>query len=436
MSSDIWYENLLLTNTPCPLECVLKLSQILQIQADLLLRTGQWPHLEKIIKLGENIAHTCQNQNLSAITKMMRASYLFNQQDYPQAKILIGESIQILESLADWPGLAKALNVLAQVYTSTRDFEQALQANHRQLKILKQLDDESGQIATLHNLGWIYSWINQTELALECFHQAAVHNKKHHRIDWLAANYGMIAQVYLAQGKDDMGLKFLRKAQRLVIKIQDVNAMLTIIETFGLYYERIGDLATALAYYQDRADFARQMGKPVDRAHSLMRIGLMYGNHCEDYDTAIPYYEQALEIMSGLANSHLYCQFLAVYAEALYFRKNYDRAIEICRLTFQKAAELNFHQSQFNSQLTLAKVMAARQELDPCEKLLQAMLDETTDTFEQAVLHRVMYESGVKKEINRHKAIELYRQLYEKTGQVAYQDRLRELSADPDNHIS
>jgi diguanylate cyclase (GGDEF)-like protein len=111
----------------------------------------------------------------------------------------------------------------------------------------------------------------------------------------LANSLAFLGDLYGLRGNYTEGHAFLLQAQTLFEQLGDILGQIRVKNWLGIYYFDQGDYVAALQNFFRTLEMARQSKNFEYEAGSLSNIGFAY-NHTGDYELALTYLSQALEI--------------------------------------------------------------------------------------------------------------------------------------------
>ena len=122
--------------------------------AEALRRFGLYPLLRELCTTTlRGIRESDERLAAQTLNELGMIAYL--QGDYPEARQLYGQSLEIFERLGDQSGRANSLHQLGMVAQQQGDYAEARQLYGQSLEIKERLGDQSGRANFLHQLGTI-----------------------------------------------------------------------------------------------------------------------------------------------------------------------------------------------------------------------------------------------------------------------------------------
>ena len=228
------------------------------------------------------------------IVYYMQANYVESLGNYDKA-------LGMFDSLKDKSGVANILSNEASVYYNQADDEKALELNLKSLNVAEQIGDTLRILTALQNIGAVYfnkpSTFNQS---LKYYLRALPMSeslKNDNAIGTITVNVG---EIYLKKGNDDSALIYFQKSLKAYEGSENVPYTLNDI---GKVYQNRKDYETAIKYHQQALDISQKLDAKVDMAQSLLGLADSYREQ-GDALKAISYYKQAEVIAIKVSNAN------------------------------------------------------------------------------------------------------------------------------------
>lgn len=228
------------------------------------------------------------------IVYYMQANYVESLGNYDKA-------LAMFDSLKDKSGVANILSNEASVYYNQADDEKALELNLKSLNVAEQIGDTLRILTALQNIGAVYfnkpSTFNQS---LKYYLRALPMSeslKNDNAIGTITVNVG---EIYLKKGNDDSALIYFQKSLKAYEGSENVPYTLNDI---GKVYQNRKDYETAIKYHQQALDISQKLDAKVDMAQSLLGLADSYREQ-GDALKAISYYKQAEVIAIKVSNAN------------------------------------------------------------------------------------------------------------------------------------
>jgi len=206
-----------------------------------------------------------------------------NQGDIKQALALFQQSLELIEGIGNIQGKAATLHCLAVIYANQGDINQALALYQQSLELKEGIGDVQGKAATLYGLARIYANQGDINQALALFQQSLELTEGIGNVKGKAATLHELARIYANQGDINQALALFQQSLELDERIGDVQGKAATLHELARIYANQGDISQALALVQQSMELDE-------------RIGNVQG----DFDVALDYLQQALEILQRL----------------------------------------------------------------------------------------------------------------------------------------
>jgi len=223
---------------------------------------------EKTIEFGDRALNVSRQmgdrlREANLLRHQIAPLYLYGLKDVERGLETLQKALKIYREMGDKQGEASALFALGNAHAKTLERpEEAIQFYDRSIPIYQELEDYSQEVFTLRILGALYYELGQKERAFTAFQQAG--------------------NVYPQQGDGFADLTVRAQAAKTFIEI-------------GKDYQKLGDKATALAFYLLAIPETQQIGDYQKEAHTLRTIGELY-YELENPSKAIESFDRAREV--------------------------------------------------------------------------------------------------------------------------------------------
>ncbi|MFH1319557.1 MAG: tetratricopeptide repeat protein [Bacteroidota bacterium] len=197
------------------------------------------------------------------------------------------------------------------------------------LNKLQAAGEDTVKVAALNELCWEYKNINPEkalkygmealELAKELLENSTSQDEIAINKKGVATSLNNIGVVHDYQGNYDDALNYYLQAQKINEELNDRISIATSLNNIGVIYYYLGNDQSAIDSYLQALEIRKELSKSPDPvvalaakqgvAGSLNNIGLVYLNrgsitrNSDDYDKAIDYFMQSLEIKEELEDS-------------------------------------------------------------------------------------------------------------------------------------
>ncbi len=417
----------------------------------------------------------------------------FSRGEYGRALECYRQALSMSEELGDRRGVASAIGNLGNVYAVRGEIDDALECERQLLTISEELGDRSGVARAIGNLGSLYADLGEYDRALEFQRRLlAISEELGDRV-WASSAIGNMGGVHFNRGEYDQAVECYRRKLAICEELGDRSGVAMVVGNMGLAYSHCGEYDQAMECYRKALAICEELGergKIVSAAigHiALLHVDLgEYDQALEAFHRArasyeesgdrigfsiatgnmgsvyIPRgeYDQALECFNHALEEHRSAGFLhgvtywlkgrvQVLLELIrhpqmpgYLRTLlpeatpanwHDLALQCARRDAEECLAISTHlhkpDTQFASQLLLARVESAEGSVGDGLRRLEELLEQVSDDAERADLNYWQWRLSSDREANRSEAMRLYQQLFEKAPKHVYRTRLAEMGA-------
>ena len=236
---------------------------------------------------------------------------------------LIRFAVNYYEKANDLSKLPTAFYTLGRVQRDLKDNEHAVNSFLKALDLAKGSDDYKLQYLAASQLGHVYAYSRFIDEALKTYQQALYFAEQGNDSINLSYVNSFLGRVYGLQKDWNRSIEFYQKAISMAKQISYI----------PILKAKLNELAAIYKYcekYQEAADCLEQLISLGDDPLSGMEGAAVYLNLgdlyrlSENYDSAIPYLEKALQTKNLYTKRSAYQCFSYAYAQ----QGNYKKAVE------------------------------------------------------------------------------------------------------------
>ena len=236
---------------------------------------------------------------------------------------LIRFAVNYYEKVNDLSKLPTAFYTLGRVQRDLKDNEHAVNSFLKALDLAKGSDDYKLQYLAASQLGHVYAYSRFIDEALKTYQQALYFAEQGNDSINLSYVNSFLGRVYGLQKDWNRSIEFYQKAISIAQQTSYIPALRLGLNELAAIYK-------CCEKYQEAADCLEQLISLGDDPLSGMESAAVYLNLgdlyrlSENYDSAIPYLEKALQTKNLYTKRSAYQCFSYAYAQ----QGNYKKAVE------------------------------------------------------------------------------------------------------------
>jgi len=217
-------------------------------------------------------------------------SLAWSQGEYPAARALLEESLNLRRQMSDAQGIADALNNLGNVAADQGDYLAARGMMEESLAAMRLRDDAEGVAATLSNLARVAFWQGDDESAHALYDESLASDRQ--RSDhWGAANSLCgLALLFVRSGHIKEAHRNLTESLTLRQSLSDMEGMIECLEAFVALKMAQGQPQQAVSLAAVSQEARRVLETPLSPAAHLQQAGALTAARAgltpEEYEAA------------------------------------------------------------------------------------------------------------------------------------------------------
>ncbi|MEJ6483808.1 CHAT domain-containing protein [Nostoc punctiforme UO1] len=289
------------------------------------------------------------------------------------AQHLYQQALELDRAEGNKKAQAATLTQLGDIYYYYDQFERNKRIDYysQALQIWQELGNREQEAYTLSRIGDCYGSSgyssddkpikSEPQKALEYYQQAIQLERQigdRYREAYLLRN---IAYIYDKPKDYDKIIDYLKQALSVWQALGDRLWESDALGRIGYFYEQKEDLQTALLYYKQELEVNRALGDRITEAGTLEKIAYVYHDNLEEYQQAIEYGKQALQVYRTTRNrsKSAEAKVLAIIGDSYLKLSNYQQALLFLNkgLTFYR--EDNNHSDEAPVLATIAEIYSA-----------------------------------------------------------------------------
>jgi tetratricopeptide (TPR) repeat protein len=206
------------------------------------------------------------------------------------------EALSISRSVKDSALVAHSYDILSKVEFFRRNYEQAENFGQYALSISDSINHPEIASSIYNNLAATFKVQQHFPKALEYYqHALSLRNKLKDTAEIIGSLIN-IGGLYSSMGNFEMSLEYYLHALEMTKNITDNHVLGSLNNNLAIAYKRLGDNKKALEYYFTALEHFRLMKWANAEANVLGNIGSLYSDMKEKADSALLFYNQAMQI--------------------------------------------------------------------------------------------------------------------------------------------
>ncbi len=195
----------------------------------------------------------------------------------------------------------RVLNDLGMAYRSRSEYKSAKYYLEQALDLVKD-DEDLGDIKAngLHELAIVERNLGEIEKAITLEQQAMEIFERIGDIKMKAATLHQLGIIYADQGEVERAIAFYQQSLELQEKIGNLQGTTATLHQLAGIYANQGDVERAIAFYQQSLELQEKIGNLQGKAATFAMLGQLLADEKGDFDQALNYLQQSLEILQHL----------------------------------------------------------------------------------------------------------------------------------------
>ncbi len=261
---------------------------------------------QKILKFCRDSSHL----TVKSETFMQVGQLLAKQGDHDRALGYLQRAIGAYRRLKDRAGICRALRNLGVIYVELGEFEEAEMNYDEAIRIAEEIGEQMLYADLVNNLGTIMNMKGNWKKALELYQQSLQIYEAHNEIRKSAYTTNNIAITLSEQGMNDAAFDDFRKAHEIATSIKDASLILIVdINLADLYLKR-GALSAAREHCRKAEQYLLDAGLTNGHLVETKKTAGKIAYHEKDYDTALKYFNEALDVSRQIGTQYLEAEVL------------------------------------------------------------------------------------------------------------------------------
>ncbi|MFZ5918472.1 MAG: tetratricopeptide repeat protein [Chloroflexota bacterium] len=224
--------------------------------------------------------------------------------DYPEARRLYQASLEILQQLGDRAGVATSLHELGRLAQATGDYPEARRLYGQSLEIEQQLGDRAGVAASLHQLGNLAYLQGDYPEARRLYGQSLEIKQQLGNRAGVAQTLHQLGNLAYLQGDYPEARRLYEQAAATFAELGARREQAAVLHQLGMLAQDTGEVAEARRLYGQSLEIEQQLGNKQGIAESLGQLGRLAEVEGR-LEEAVPLWLAAAAIFQALGSPNL-----------------------------------------------------------------------------------------------------------------------------------
>lgn len=225
-------------------------------------------------------------------------------------------------------GLAYGYKAMANVYAALGNNDSAIYYGKKAIEYIKDNEDLVNEQAIYNTLGAAYIKSEEFAESRKYYLKALAIAEKSDDIMTQLNLLNNVARTYLDENNFKAALEYAFKTVRLGLETNNEDKVVVAYYNISGLYRQLGDLGKEKEYALKTKEVAEKTGSKVHLMRSYESLGDIFGNE-KNADSAIYYYEQALDIVGELQHPHVPPSLYSGLGIALMDDRQFERALNV-----------------------------------------------------------------------------------------------------------
>jgi tetratricopeptide (TPR) repeat protein len=197
---------------------------------------------------------------------------------------------------------AAIIHNLASLQAKQGQIKEALALYEQSLAIEETIGNILGKAVTLHELGSLKANQGQINEAIALFQKSLAINEIIGNVQVKAATLNQLASLQAKQGQIGEAIALLNQSLAIEETIGNVRGKAATLRLLGWLYSHQGKVNEAFALYQQSLEIEESIGNVQGKAEALYALATIYTQQGQ-IEEAIPVFEQSLAINETIGNA-------------------------------------------------------------------------------------------------------------------------------------
>ncbi|PIB34155.1 hypothetical protein BFP72_01280 [Reichenbachiella sp. 5M10] len=212
---------------------------------------------------------------------------------------LIVESMALFRDLRDTASVITASHILAGIYVSTGEVDEAKEIYQRALSMAEASRDSLGMASSYEYLGVVYFFKEEYAAAIAAYEQSLQMNLRLGQEIDAGVTYANIGEAYNYLQQYDQALVYFKKSEAVLGAHGFNSGLIFVCYSRGLTHMERDEYALALKYYQRSLALIAETGEAREKPRVLQLMADCYARQGR-YQDAYHYHERYAEVHDSL----------------------------------------------------------------------------------------------------------------------------------------
>jgi len=195
-------------------------------------------------------------------------------------------------------GVADSYNNIGTVYSNMGDYSKSIYYYKKALQIYEETDNLADAAMSMSSLAYAYATQGEFDLAIHLIDKSVQIREQSENIKGLAQSYSNKAEILQIMGHIQEADSFFFMAMNLALQVGNFRQLATGFHSQGNFYLSINDTISAISFYQNSLEFAREI-QHVELVSEILQTLASLFEHMGKHDKAYYYMKQLNAMKSG-----------------------------------------------------------------------------------------------------------------------------------------
>jgi tetratricopeptide (TPR) repeat protein len=192
---------------------------------------------------------------------------------------------------------AAIIHNLAILKANSGQIEDAISLYQQSLEITERIGDAQGKAATLHELAILKADSGQIEEAIALYQQSLEITERIGNAQGKAATLQQLGRLKANLGQIEEAIALYQQSLEITERIGNAQGKAATLHELASLKANLGQIEQAIALYQQSLEITERIGNAQGKAATLAMLGQLLADKKGDFDTALNYLQQSLEIL-------------------------------------------------------------------------------------------------------------------------------------------